>query len=93
MPGTNTQPAPNLTLLIEGIGALIAQGEKKPNAIIDELIANNGARYRDRGCSTYELRLAGVVATSTSGALGVLWNWQEAARRRIAKEIALEVAE
>jgi hypothetical protein len=56
-------------------------------AIIIDLADSAGARQRFQG-GTYELRMAGVAGSCTSGARGLIAAWKRAAARRIEKERA-----
>ena len=50
--------------------------------VIGDLVAREGARTRYNS-GTYELRLAGVAGTCTSGGNGLLLSWCRNAERRI----------
>lgn len=51
-------------------------------------LADEGARFRERPPDDHHMTLAGVSSSCTSGWDGLFRNWQNAARRRIAKEAA-----
>jgi len=69
-----------LDRLIDRIAASLGGGVEPTMLIADE-----GARFRF-SCGAYELRLAGVAGTATSGRKAALESWMRAALRRIAKE-------
>lgn len=66
--------------------------QQREAAALDELrktlTAEEGASFRDQPGSNHFLRLGGVSSSCTSGTLGLLRNWQAAARRAIAREVA-----
>ena len=74
---------PKLKALIDRIDAWLGQ-EPEARLVVNALQLQENANYR-LSCGTYELRIAGVRATCTAGCHGLLRNWQEAARRAIAK--------
>lgn len=73
-----------LERLIEDIDRARPSGDAKK--IIEDLVEREGARHRYIS-GTYELRMAGVAATSTIGGNSLLTAWQRAATRKISKII------
>ncbi len=73
----------HLNLLIDKIARALDAGAEH-RAIVDRLIREDGARWRF-AAGAYELRIAGVGASSTMRE-AVLDRWMQAALRRIAKE-------
>lgn len=73
--------------MTERLETLVADIERRmkldpAESVIGHLVTNEKARSRFVG-GTYELRLAGVAGTCTSGGLGLLQSWCRNASRRI----------
>lgn len=55
--------------------------DRKARAVLDTLARKHDASWG--GSTDYYLKLAGIRTTCTAGTLGLLRNWQTAARRKM----------
>lgn len=74
-----------LRRLDDSISNLLADERQSAGGVVHHLVTAEGAKLKEG--AEYRLRLAGVSTSCTSGHVGLLRNWQGAARRQIERRI------
>jgi hypothetical protein len=60
--------------------------QKAAEDALERIAREYGANFRHNGGDGHYLKLAGVSSSCTSGAWGLMTNWLNAARRKLAKQ-------